>query len=446
MGPNARSIWDQIQRHQVLILIGARGTGKTKVVSEVREAFEAHGQAPWIDARRIETFEEMVEPLVSSSNSISSEFLPDEIPDSEDTQILFTIENADYLYDYEWLGSAQDRLRALFTDQKIRGKWRLLITGRPRLRGILGGAGSPLANAGVVVPVKPLSKKTISEIYRVDDSKAGFIATQTGGHAELSGRLANFCAQHSDKPWQILEAFVNENRSYIDSVVADHGELGSRIIEAVWKAPGSSVHGDAVSDRFLRKDGYQARSCIEDLAGSGLLVLEGRYLSINRIVSKAVDRELRSEIEMVDPGEHELAAKILFEIENKLRILVASRLCRLDEEWWQVFVPEDVATKAESAKSYDEEVKDLSIDTMHPIFYLDFATLFEVLQQRDLWSKTFAVEFSSKNVQSVSLAQFQQWQIKLSAVRNRVAHNRPVSVADISVLKDFLGLMTQRVN
>jgi len=113
--------------------------------------------------------------------------------------------------------------------------------------------------------------------------------------------------------------------------------------------------------------------------------------------------------------------KKMFDLENKLRRIIQTRLEKITADWWKKRVPPDVRQNAESKKSRNEvqwpwhDQKDL-----HPIFYLDFTDYVKIIRKRDNWKHAFKEVFVDVEYISSSLKQ-------LEPIRIAIAHSRELT-------------------
>jgi hypothetical protein len=127
------------------------------------------------------------------------------------------------------------------------------------------------------------------------------------------------------------------------------------------------------------------------------------------------------------PEHHAAAAVSLYLAENRLRALVVDSLMRLDQFWWTARVPEELVVKAES-RHRDEEAATASAEQLHPIMYLSLGEVLEILQYGENWDEVFRLSTGrSRDALGAD-------RDMLIAVRNKVAHNRPVTKSDLDAL------------
>lgn len=112
----------------------------------------------------------------------------------------------------------------------------------------------------------------------------------------------------------------------------------------------------------------------------------------------------------------------LYFLEKTLRQLVVDQLSMISERWWKQRIPGDVRKKAEDRKK-DEEEKLVHTVDLHPIWYVDFLDYVNIVTRKDNWRDVFKKIFRNKD-------HFRGTMEKLSPIRNKIAHMRPLSVRE----------------
>ena len=137
----------------------------------------------------------------------------------------------------------------------------------------------------------------------------------------------------------------------------------------------------------------------------------------------------RNEMECSAPEENVAAFCLLYEIEAALRELIIEELSSLaGSRWYKQRLPGDVLEKYREAKKFEKSVKWSQLVPHHPMYYTDFSHLKIVIQARNNWDDAFSKIFGNKDNLSATLSE-------LEFIRNKVAHNRKLSRADVEVAK-----------
>jgi Swt1-like HEPN len=133
---------------------------------------------------------------------------------------------------------------------------------------------------------------------------------------------------------------------------------------------------------------------------------------------------------LTDPtAEHADAAASLFRIENRLREVVAEALSQVEGTWWPSRFPAALVREADQRRQSEaESPAPISFD-LHPLAFLDLGELVDVILEEANWEQVFKVRFG------LSRDAFSQAMTAVTAVRNKVAHNRPVGANDLTVLR-----------
>lgn len=153
-----------------------------------------------------------------------------------------------------------------------------------------------------------------------------------------------------------------------------------------------------------------------------LQIIATKDLVFNNDLPKLVEERQRKEAR-IEPY------KILRDLETKLRESIQTRLQSISSNWWEERIPDDVKRKADERKSKDEkpwpwyELRDLD-----PIFYVDFADYVKIIRKRDNWEQVFKLVFKDEEIISTKLRE-------LDPLRNAIAHNRELSLADVERLR-----------
>ena len=134
------------------------------------------------------------------------------------------------------------------------------------------------------------------------------------------------------------------------------------------------------------------------------------------------------------------AYRKLVNIENGLRELLISELeASCGSAWWKQQVPGSLIKKAREGKKYESSQAWKVRIIYHPIYYLDFPELRQIIVKNDNWNHTFSRLFSGPKTQiEASLA-------SVEPVRNRIAHTRVCSEGDLRELDRVQSLLESSV-
>jgi hypothetical protein len=128
----------------------------------------------------------------------------------------------------------------------------------------------------------------------------------------------------------------------------------------------------------------------------------------------------------------------MYEVENRLRARVAESLSSEDDDWWTSRIPSSIAAKAEARRAAERESPAAGVGSMHPIMYLELGELADVIRDENNWRPVFGVRFA------LDRAEFDDALRRVTSVRNKTAHNRPLTGVDVELLRDaarHLGLL-----
>lgn len=129
------------------------------------------------------------------------------------------------------------------------------------------------------------------------------------------------------------------------------------------------------------------------------------------------------------PLNNQSGYRYLYAIENVLRELIIDVLSNIaGPRWYKTRLPGDVLSKFKDAVAYERHLPWLDLSPHHPLYYLDFPDLKKIIEQRNNWSEVFEKMFISKNITSDAL-------FSVEPIRNKIAHNRIVSLTDLIYLR-----------
>lgn len=422
--------------NQIAVVIGARGTGKSLCADELTRDWEALGiDVLRIDASKARFPEDLNVPLAAALACDGSRLTAEELGD--DRVVRVVVEKCDRLFDQAWVGEWQERWRALFTDRAAEGRLAAVLFGRPLFRQIAGGDSSPLLNAARVLPVEPLGVPEIESLHGLDERTANAVRRKTGGHRDLTAMLTQELAESKNDFRTAMKRLVDARRSYIAQLVQDQS-LGGRSLLGELLLGTGSVHESALIQRHFGSAHADGLEAIEDLRGSGLIERsEAGDCTVAAALLRKVEglREVAAAPEMSMPS-HEAEVmdacwRALFRSENELRMLVAERLRTVDPVWWVSDVPPEVRGAAEGRKRREGTIAATEEPQSHPLMYLTLDELFSLIFCN--WDRVFRAVFAPLSQETVEgLAQ------KFAAIRNRLAHSRPVSADQLQEFETLL--------
>ena len=129
------------------------------------------------------------------------------------------------------------------------------------------------------------------------------------------------------------------------------------------------------------------------------------------------------------PAENKAAYGLLYEIEVVLRELLIEVLADVcGPLWWKQRLPSDVLQKFRNGRDYERNTAWIHTVPHHPIYYVDFPDLRKVIERSDNWTDVFKPIFGDAVVLSGTLRE-------LEPIRNKVAHNRKVTIGDVRVVE-----------
>ena len=180
-------IRDTLAAGQLAILIGSRGTGKTRLINDLAAAYAKDGvQCLRLDVSAAESIVDLNRPVADVVNAPDDDLLqarPDHF-----LRLRILLDNAEVLHAQAWRDGFQNTWRAFLSSEVARGRVSALIAARPTLRDLLGGEASPLLNIAAKKTVRPLTRDEIRETFAVDDGTATALHRKTGGHPRLDRR------------------------------------------------------------------------------------------------------------------------------------------------------------------------------------------------------------------------------------------------------------------
>jgi len=422
-------------RHQQLVaLIGARGTGKTIVADALSDRLASNDVVVVrLDAREAEDAIDLNGPLAAALGCPNDELTSERLEPGRVVRVI--VDNCHEFYDRPWFPYLQENWRELLSSEGASGRIGVVLLGRPLFRHVAGGHGSPLLGLGPVLVVRPLSPADIHKQFTVTKELAQAIHRKTGGHPALTRYLLDAVEYDITNIGTAITAFVNEQQRYMLRLAEDHqlAAMGilADLIEAKKRLPEPPLihahYGTAYSE---------GQEALNDLAGSGLIArsnggceLAAELLRETPAVRQFV-RAPKPAIATIPSREQAQCAQDIYAIENRLRALICESLGAIDRAWWRTRVPTTMLGEAESRRNAEIESQAASEQDLHPIMYLTLGELFEIVLSKENWSGVFAIEMkrSAEMMRGVSR--------DLVAVRNKVAHSRPVSETDLELARN----------
>ncbi len=118
-------------------------------------------------------------------------------------------------------------------------------------------------------------------------------------------------------------------------------------------------------------------------------------------------------------------ARLLGEIENRLRAVIEAELRQIEgEAWYRRRIHGDLRKKWQDRKTADHEKRG---DSFPHLYYADFMELMHIICEGRNWKEAFERFFISKQDFQVSMQ-------RLAPVRNTIGHNRPLVRTDQLIL------------
>src|SRR5258708_7569436 len=129
------------------------------------------------------------------------------------------------------------------------------------------------------------------------------------------------------------------------------------------------------------------------------------------------------------PQDNILVARHLYCIEVALRELIIESLHSLaGTRWYKQRLPEVVWKESLKKLADERKSKWTQVVNHHPLYYTNFAELKVIIERHDNWRDVFQGFFESREVFVGTLAE-------LDPIRNKVAHNRRATNADVQIAK-----------
>jgi hypothetical protein len=219
-------------------------------------------------------------------------------------------------------------------------------------------------------------------------------------------------------------------------LIDDHGSGTRAVLADLLDAPRSAIVAQsAIIARHFGGSSVLGRDTIDDLVASGLVERVGESCKLGAEILRT-DRDIRRYLaaphfSVVDEPstEHAEAAQCLFRSENRLRRLVGTALADFEEMSWPSRFPASVVREVEQRRESEGDSLAPPSAEVHPIAYLTFGELVDSILQEANWEQVFRLRLG------MSRDAFTHAALAIMAVRNKVAHNRPVNARDLTVLR-----------
>lgn len=418
--------------HQVVTVVGGRGTGKSLALERLATALEASGvTVVKLDAGSAEDQSDLDAPVAEALNSPISRLTAQRLP--PDTTVRVLVDACEQLHGKSWLPFWQESWRACLSEAEARGRVAVALAGRPLFRQSFGGRGSPLINLGPTLAPRPLTEEDACRELGVAASVAAAVVRKTGGHPQMTERLALRLGNDLSRMGEVFTSFLADESRYLMRLLQDHAVGGMAVVGVLLDAGGAVDEAALIGDVFGTSR-VDAEECLADLAASGLIDRDaGRcWIAAEMIVQSAAARQVArvpSAFSADALSAHfATAAEMIYQLENALRQLIAEALGEVTAAWWQTRVLDHLVGQAESRRRAE---LDSAVDTdrnWHPIMYLSIGELFEIIQSQPNFDEVFRLRLR-RGLPVVANAA-----ADIRAVRNKVAHSRAVSSRDVEIL------------
>jgi Cdc6-like AAA superfamily ATPase len=428
-------ILDTLAQHQLVVYVGARGTGKTLLVGDVEQKLKASDVTVVpLDAEQAQSPTDLTAPLADVLRCSHDQLSAVDLSSAARVRVL--VDNCDSLNDRMWFPALQDQWRGLLGQPEARGRVSFLLCGRPLFRRVAEGRGSPLVGIGSFVPSRPLATADVAERFAVDETVARAVLSKTGGHPLLTRRLI----EAIDGDVNALEAtyldFARTQRRYLLQLIDDHGTTTRAVLADVLEGRrGNTIAESAIIARHFGSSRMLGQDTLDDLVASGLLTRQEGGVCLGASILRA-DRDLHQHLAaprftVVDEPsvEHGEAVSELFRAENRLRRNVGYWLGEVEETWWPSRFDDSLVREVEERRRAEADSPAPSATDIHPIGYLTLGELFDLILTQANWEQVFRVRIG------LTRDAFNRAAATILAVRNKVAHNRPVDASDIASLR-----------
>jgi hypothetical protein len=134
--------------------------------------------------------------------------------------------------------------------------------------------------------------------------------------------------------------------------------------------------------------------------------------------------------DLIDPlANDSMPYGTLRRLEDRLRVLIESKLSEVSANWWIERIPTDVRQNAETKKQRSENTWPWTSQSGESLMsYLDFNDYLKIIRKGDNWKQVFKPIFVDEEIVSAKLRE-------LDPIRNAVAHSRRIDAKEISRLR-----------
>ena len=139
------------------------------------------------------------------------------------------------------------------------------------------------------------------------------------------------------------------------------------------------------------------------------------------------------------PQENLAAYELLFRIEVGMReFIIESLAAQYGQRWAISQLPGDVLDSYRSGRAVERNLRWSEMIPHHPLYYTDFPDLTKIIQRNDNWNSVFKAVFQSKGIVVATLQ-------GLEPIRNKIAHNRKVTGADVRALESAIDIIESAI-
>jgi hypothetical protein len=427
---------DLLSRHQIVFFVGARGTGKTVLANGLEQSFTETGvRTLRLEAGDAVTPADLNDPIASVLGCPADSLAADNL--SSDVRLRIIVDACEQLHDRPWLPYIQEQWRALLSDPGVVGRIGILLLGRPLFRGLAVGKGSPLMGIGVMEPARPLDLEDCAE-FGIEEKVASAVLRKTGGHPHLTRTLISAIDGRVENLSSEFRPFLDESRRYVMRLIEDHGVAARAVLLDLLETSAGISEAALIAAHF-GDSRLLGEECLDDLKASGLAAETDRLYFLKAELVRAM-QEIRAflgvrsfEVPLYPSQEHGDAGKLMFYAENLLRRRVGESLSEIDQAWWPSRIPDSLVAEAELRRRAEIESAAAPTYDAHPIGYLTLGELIDVISSQPNWDQVFRVRFG------MTRRAFEDAMSDVTVIRNKAAHNRPVTSADCVTLQVALS-------
>lgn len=115
------------------------------------------------------------------------------------------------------------------------------------------------------------------------------------------------------------------------------------------------------------------------------------------------------------------AYKYIHVIENGLREFIIERMTlKYGALWYKSHLTTNALDNYKKGITYERNIKWNDLIPHHPLYYIDFTNIKEIIEKKDNWNGVFKEVFKRSDIICTSLSEIEY-------IRNKVAHNRKIS-------------------